>query len=211
MANKYPNNKRFCHNVLVFAPDKPVLQSLHEIVTMKKELVVPQEYCCVLDQNIKFHFLDDAGITLNTLDNSDFNIIISNTQKIIKKRVHKEKTPIEKLLEMSNAPQQETDIISAALGAVYTEENTRDEGELLTNQRFEKLTRLRQLGVFVDEAHHLFGNDLQKSMTSLRLTINELDKELRQSGTQIIGCYNYTGTPYLENSVLPEVVYSFGL
>lgn len=211
LANKYPNDKRFCHNVLVFAPDKTVLQSLHEIVTMKKELVVPQEYCRVLDQNIKFHFLDDAGITLNTLDNSDFNIIISNTQKIIKKRVHKEKTPIEKLLEMSNAPQQETDIISAALGAVYTEENTRDEGELLTNQRFEKLTRLRQLGVFVDEAHHLFGNDLQKSMTSLRLTINELDKELRQSSTQIIGCYNYTGTPYLENSVLPEVVYSFGL
>mgnify|MGYP001140897999 FL=1 len=211
LANKYPNDKRFCHNVLVFAPDKTVLQSLHEIVTMKKELVVPQEYCRVLDQNIKFHFLDDAGITLNTLDNSDFNIIISNTQKIIKKRVHKEKTPIEKLLEMSNAPQQETNIISAALGAVYTEENTRDEGELLTNQRFEKLTRLRQLGVFVDEAHHLFGNDLQKSMTSLRLTINELDKELRQSGTQIIGCYNYTGTPYLENSVLPEVVYSFGL
>lgn len=211
LANKYPNDRRFCHNVLVFAPDKTVLQSLHEIVTMKKELVVPQEYCRVLDQNIKFHFLDDAGITLNTLDNSDFNIIISNTQKIIKKRVHKEKTPIEKLLEMSNAPQQETDIISAALGAVYTEENTRDEGELLTNQRFEKLTRLRQLGVFVDEAHHLFGNDLQKSMTSLRLTINELDKELRQSGTQIIGCYNYTGTPYLENSVLPEVVYSFGL
>lgn len=211
LANKYPNDKRFCHNVLVFAPDKTVLQSLHEIVTMKKELVVPQEYCRVLDQNIKFHFLDDAGITLNTLDNSDFNIIISNAQKIIKKRVHKEKTPIEKLLEMSNAPQQETDIISAALGAVYTEENTRDEGELLTNQRFEKLTRLRQLGVFVDEAHHLFGNDLQKSMTSLRLTINELDKELRQSGTQIIGCYNYTGTPYLENSVLPEVVYSFGL
>lgn len=211
LANKYPNDKRFCHNVLVFAPDKTVLQSLHEIVTMKKELVVPQEYCRVLDQNIKFHFLDDAGITLNTLDNSDFNIIISNTQKIIKKRVHKEKTPIEKLLEMSNAPQQETDIISAALGAVYTEENTRDEGELLTNQRFEKLTRLRQLGVFVDEAHHLFGHDLQKSMTSLRLTINELDKELRQSGTQIIGCYNYTGTPYLENSVLPEVVYSFGL
>lgn len=211
LANKYPNDKRFCHNVLVFAPDKTVLQSLHEIVTMKKELVVPQEYCRVLDQNIKFHFLDDAGITLNTLDNSDFNIIISNTQKIIKKRVHKEKTPIKKLLEMSNVPQQETDIISAALGAVYTEENTRDEGELLTNQRFEKLTRLRQLGVFVDEAHHLFGNDLQKSMTSLRLTINELDKELRQSGTQIIGCYNYTGTPYLENSVLPEVVYSFGL
>lgn len=211
LANKYPSDKRFCHNVLVFAPDKTVLQSLYEIVAMNKELVVPPEYCRVLDQNIKFHFLYDTGITLNTLDNSDFNIIISNTDKIIKKRVHKKKTPLEKLLEMSNEPQQATDIISVALGAVYTEENTRDEGELLTNQRFEKLTRLRQLGVFVDEAHHLFGNDLQKSMTSLRLTINELDSALKQSGTQIIGCYNYTGTPYLENSILPEVVYSFGL
>lgn len=213
LANKYPKDTRYCHNVLVFAPDKTVLESLREIVTMDKELVVPPEYCRVLDQNIKFHFLDDTGITLNTLDNSDFNIIISNTQKIIKKRVHKEKSPMERLLEMSNKPQEEEqiDIISQVLGAVYTEENTRDEGELLTNQRFEKLTRLPQLGVFVDEAHHLFGNDLQKSITSLRLTINELDSALKQNGTKIVACYNYTGTPYLEKTILPEVVYSYGL
>lgn len=213
LANKYPKDTRYCHNALVFAPDKTVLQSLREIVTMDKEKVVPPEYCRVLDQNIRFHFLDDTGITLNTLDNSDFNIIISNTQKIIKKRVHKEKTPIEKLLEMSNAPQDEqpTDIISSILGSVYTEENTRDEVELLSNQRFEKLTRLEQLGIYVDEAHHLFGGDLQKSMNSLRLTINELAVALKDSGTRVVACYNYTGTPYLENSVLPEVVYSYGL
>ncbi|MCM1297656.1 MAG: DEAD/DEAH box helicase family protein [Muribaculaceae bacterium] len=214
LANKYPKDTRYCHNALVFAPDKTVLESLREIVTMDKEKVVPPEYCRVLDQNIKFHFLDDTGITLNTLDNSDFNIIISNTQKIIKKRVHREKTPIEKLLEMSNAPQPEdtpTDIISSILGSVYTEENTRDEGELLSNQRFEKLTRLEQLGIYVDEAHHLFGGDLQKSMTSLRTTINDLSAALKDSGTRVVACYNYTGTPYLENTVLPEVVYSYGL
>lgn len=214
LANKYPKDTRYCHNVLVFAPDKTVLQSLREIVTMDKEKVVPPEYCRVLDQNIKFHFLDDTGITLNTLDNSDFNIIISNTQKIIKKRVHREKTPIEKLLEMSNLPQdddQPADIISDILGSVYTEENTRDEVELLTNQRFEKLTRLEQLGIYVDEAHHLFGGDLQKSMNSLRLTINDLAAALKESGTRVVACFNYTGTPYLENSVLPEVVYSYGL
>lgn len=214
LANKYPKDPRYCHNALVFAPDKTVLQSLREIVTMEKELVVPSEYCRVLDQNIKFHFLDDTGITLNTLDNSDFNIIISNTQKIIKKRVHKEKTPIEKLLEMSNTPPSDDepkDIISSVLSSVYSEENTRDEGELLTNQRFEKLTRLEQLGIYVDEAHHLFGGDLQKSMNSLRLTINELAAALSKSGTRVVACYNYTGTPYLENSVLPEVVYSYGL
>ena len=212
LANKYPKDTRYCHNALVFAPDKTVLQSLHEIVTMEKELVVPPEYCRVLDQNIKFHFLDDTGITLNTLDNSDFNIIISNTQKIIKKRSHKEKTAIEKLLEMPNTPTAEpTDIISSVLSSVYTEENTRDEGELISNQRFEKLTRLEQLGIYVDEAHHLFGGDLQKSMNSLRLTINELAAALTKSGTRVVACYNYTGTPYLENSVLPEVVYSYGL
>ena len=213
LANKYPKDTRYCHNALVFAPDKTVLQSLREIVTMEKDKVVPPEYCRVLDQNIKFHFLDDTGITLNTLDHSDFNIIISNTQKIIKKRSHKEKTPIEKLMEMSNSPRETepTDIISSVLSSVYNEENTRDEGELLSNQRYEKLTRLEQLGIYVDEAHHLFGGDLQKSMNSLRLTINELAVALSKSGTRVVACYNYTGTPYLENSVLPEVVYSYGL
>jgi hypothetical protein len=114
---------------------------------------------------------------------------------------------------MSNTPQEEqpTDIISSVLGVVYTEENTRDEGELLSNQRFEKLTRLQQLGIYVDEAHHLFGGDLQKSMNSLRLTINELSSELHESGTKVVACYNFTGTPYLENSILPEVVYNYGL
>lgn len=48
-------------------------------------------------------------------------------------------------------------------------------------------------------------------MTSLRLTINELNSALIQNNTKVVGCYNYTGTPYLENSVLPEVVYSYGL
>lgn len=53
LANKYPKDTRYCHNALVFAPDKTVLQSLREIVTMDKEKVVPSEYCRVLDQNIK--------------------------------------------------------------------------------------------------------------------------------------------------------------
>ena len=219
LANKYPKDPRFCHNALVFAPDKTVLQSLREIVTMDKGLVVPPEYRHVLDQNIKFHFLDDAGITLNTLDSSDFNIIISNTQKIIKKRVHKEKLPMEKLFEMPSAaldaPSGEgagsKSIIASVLRAVYTEDAAHDEDVLLSNQRFEKLTRLRQLGVYVDEAHHLFGSSLQKSMNSLRHTIDDLAQALEARGTRVVACYSYTGTPYLENSVLPEVVYSYGL
>ena len=55
-------------------------------MTFDKTKVVPPEYAHVLDQNIKFHFLEGTGITLHTIDDSDFNIVISNNQKIIVKK-----------------------------------------------------------------------------------------------------------------------------
>lgn len=206
LANKYPKDKRFCHNALVFAPDKTVLQSLKEIMTFDKSLVVPQEYARVLDANIKIHFLEDTGTTLNTLDDSNFNIIISNTQKIIVKRKHKEDSSVEKLFKSSSL-----------LGSIYDEDDFDNDTDLMFNQRFQKLCRLSQIGVYVDEAHHMFGKELEKDLrtnaaqTSLRSTINLLADDLTRRGTNVVGCYNYTGTPYVNNQVLPEVVYAYGL
>ena len=169
LAKKYPKDKRFCHNALVFAPDKTVLGSLREIMTFDKTKVVPPEYANVLDANINFHFLSDTDATLQTMDGSDFNIIISNTQKIIVKKKRTEEKPAQALFP--------------------------------------------QLGVYVDEAHHLFGADLEKAIrsdnnkkTSLRDTIN-----LLAENTSIVACYNYTGTPYVKQQILPEVVYAYGL
>jgi len=208
LAGKYPRDKRFCHNALVFAPDKTVLQSLHEIVTFDKTKVVPSEYARVLDSNIKFHFLEEAGTTLNTIDDSDFNIVISNTQKIIVKKKHKE-PPLNEMLFAS----------SSLLSAVYgdEEDELRESDNLTINQRFKKLCRLSGLGIYVDEAHHMFGADLEKRLrtnaakTSLRSTINMLADDLKASGGAVVACYNYTGTPYVNNQVLPEVVYGYGL
>lgn len=206
LANKYPKDKRFCHNALVFAPDKTVLQSLKEIVTFDKSLVVPPEYARVLDSNIKFHFLEDTGTTLNTLDDSNFNIIISNTQKIIVKKKHKEDSSVDKLFKMPNL-----------LSDLYDDDDLDNDSDLMFNQRFQKLCRLSQLGVYVDEAHHMFGSELEKSLrsnaaqTSLRSTINLLADDLTRRGTNVVGCYNYTGTPYVNNKILPEVVYAYGL
>lgn len=207
LANKYPKDKRFCHNALVFAPDKTVLQSLREIMTFDKTKVLPPEYARVLDANIKFHFLDESGTVLNTIDGSDFNLIISNTQKIIVKKKRKEETPCQKLFNDSGS------LLSAVYGTDTDDEDIRDESTLSANQRFKKLCRLPQLGVYVDEAHHLFGSDLEKqirssgpSKTSLRDTIN-----LLAASTSIVACYNYTGTPYVKNQLLPEVVYAYGL
>ena len=207
LAKKYPKDKRFCHNALVFAPDKTVLQSLREIMIFDKTKVVPPEYARVLDSNIKFHFLDESGTVLHTIDDSDFNIIISNTQKIIIKKKRKEATPGEVLFGSNSS------LLSAVYGGDDSEDDAWDDSTLMDNQRFKKLCRLPQLGVYVDEAHHLFGADLEKQIrssgankTSLRDTIN-----LLAANTSIVACYNYIGTPYVKNQLLPEVVYAYGL
>ena len=58
-----------------------------------KQRLCHQRYARVLDQNIKFHFLEETGVTLHTIDDSDFNIVISNNQKIIVKKKRKADTP----------------------------------------------------------------------------------------------------------------------
>ena len=208
LSYKFPKDERFCHNALVFAPDKTVLQSLKEIQTFDKSLVVPSEYVSVIDENLRMHFLEDTGTTLHTLDNSDFNLIVSNDQKIITKRRHSKPTAAEELFAMP----------SGLLSVVYGEDaDVQEEGDLIINQRFAKLCRLRQIGVYVDEAHHLFGDALKKALTdkkaenSLRRTINLLDETLEAKGSSVVACYNYTGTPYVKNQVLPDVLYAYGL
>jgi type III restriction enzyme len=218
LANKFPRDQKYCHNVLVFAPDKTVLQSLREIQTFDLTKVVPPEYVNFLITHIQFHFLDEAGATLSVLDKSRFNIIISNTQKIILKRQHKEKTPAENLFN-SSKPTYQADSIYAQAAELYNFDQPNDEDSLTTNQRFEKLRRIEQLGIYIDEAHHAFGNKLAQDMgvaakqneTSLRRTVDELAASLERSGTHVVACYNYTGTPYVGNQVLPEVVYALGL
>ena len=216
LANKHPDDLKYCHNALVFAPDKTVLQSLKEIQTFDKSLVVPAEYFNFLSSNIKFHFLEEAGTALSTIDQSQFNIIISNTQKIILKRQHKEKSAGD-LLFGSGAPTYEPGSVYDESKDLYDFDAPEDEKDLTPNQRFQKLTRLEQLGIYVDEAHHAFGNKLaadmgiKKTKTSLRLTIDELAANLDKTGTRVCACYNFTGTPYVGNRVLPEVVYGYGL
>lgn len=216
LANKFPKDKRYCKNALVFAPDKTVLQSLREIQTFDMTKVVPAEYVNFLNSHIRFYFLDEAGVSLNTIDKTHFNVIISNTQKIILKKNTKEKSPLDKLLE-SGKPDYQPNSVYDQNADLYGFDEPDDEVSLSTNQRFEKLRRIEQLGIYIDEAHHVFGTKLANTIgikttkTSLRLTVDELANSLRKAGTQVVACYNYTGTPYVGTEVLPEVVYAYGL
>lgn len=214
LANKWPKDERYCHNALVFAPDKTVLHSLREISTMDKSLVVPPDYVSWLEANLKFHFLDDAGTTLNLLDHSKYNLVISNTQKVILKKKKKDDSAAGSLFKAEANVHQ-----AKSINTEFMDLYDFDETDLATNQRFEKLLRLDQLGIYVDEAHHVFGSNLAKDLgvgsklatTSLRLTINELAAELKHRNARVVACYNYTGTPYVGTQLLPEVVYAFGL
>lgn len=214
LANKFPKDKRFCQNALIFAPDKTVLQSLREIELFDISKVVPKEYVGIFDANLKFHFLDEAGTSLSTMDGSKFNLVVSNTQKIILKRQHAEESAAQKLFENDQPDFGELTELLGDLGLPANDD------DLKTNQRFEKLSRLPQLGIFVDEAHHSFGDALKKNQLgnnnsktdkSLRRTIDELSKNLEEAGTHVVACFNYTGTPYVGKDVLPEVVYAFNL
>lgn len=223
LGNKFEKDERYCHNALVFAPDKTVLQALREIESFDLSRVVPPDYVNFLTTHLRFHYLEDAGTSLDTLDRSRFNIIVSNTQKIILKRQRKEKTAVEELFGATantvssggyNAPG-----VYEEAADLYGFDQPEEEGDLTTNQRFEKLCRLEQLGIYVDEAHHAFGKALAKDMglgaketdTSLRTTIDILAANLNKAGTRVVACYNYTGTPYVGREVLPEVVYAYGL
>ncbi len=218
LANKFPADPRFCHNALVFAPDKTVLYSLKEIQVFDKSKVVPPEYVNWLDTHLQFHFLDDTGLSLNVIDRSKYNIIISNTQKIILKKQHKPKSAADQLFS-ADAEAYERRSITEGFDDLYDlDASIEDEADLLSNQRFAKLTRLEQLGIYIDEAHHVFGNSLaadmgvgKKTKTSLRTTVDELAAHLKEAGTHVVACYNYTGTPYVGSRLLPEIVYAYGL
>lgn len=214
LANKFSRDNRFCKNALVFAPDKTVLQSLKEIQTFDLDLVVPPEYANFLRANLKFHFLDDTASTIGAQDGSSFNVVISNTQKIILRRRSAEPTATEKLFS------EKSGTLSEVYGELYEmlgEAAPETDADLAVNARFQRIARLPQLGIYVDEAHHSMGSALEKDLgqakdaSALRTTIDELARALEHKKTSVVGCYNFTGTPYVKDTIMPEVVYAYGL
>jgi len=218
LANKFPGDPLFCHNALIFAPDKTVLQSLREIESFDFSKVLPPEHANWLQANLSLQYLDEAGATLNVLNGSKYNLIVSNTQKIILKKKNAEPSAAQMLfLDSGGTQSEDTKSVYDDIADLYGYNSPEDEQELTINQRFLKLRNLPQLGVFVDEAHHAFGDALKKDLldsqkeTSLRFSINALAKGLENQGSRMVACYNYTGTPYVKNEVLPEVVYAYSL
>ncbi|MFQ5813774.1 MAG: DEAD/DEAH box helicase [Anaerolineae bacterium] len=180
---KHPDDPRFAKNALVFAPDLTIIDSLREIQELDRSRIMPGEYVNFLDANLKFHYLADSGAELTVLPGSAYNIIVSNVQKIILRRYSR-----------------------ASDARALFGDTRRAEAELVSNARLQRLQDLDNLAVFVDEAHHSFGRSLEGDLKRVRETINHL-----HTRTPLAGCVNLTGTPYVNNRMLPEVVYHYPL
>ena len=180
---KHPDDPRFAKNALVFAPDLTIIDSLREIQEVDRARIMPGEYVNLLDTNLKFHYLADSGAELSVLPASVYNVIVSNVQKIILRRYSR--------------PSQARTLFG---------DPRRSAAELVSNARLQRLQELDNLAVFVDEAHHSFGRSLEGDLKRVRETINHL-----HTRTPLVGCINLTGTPYVENRMLPEVVYHYPL
>jgi len=176
----HPDDKRFAKNALVFAPDTTIIESLKEIKTFDYTRVIPKEYQNIL-LNIKYHYLESPETPLSPIGN--YNIIVSNSQKIILKTRHTEN------------------------GAKRLFGNWGDlEKKEIENRRLAALRELSNLIVFVDEAHHSYGKTLEGTLKKTRQTINYL-----HGNTPLVGVVNLTGTPYVANKMIADVVYHFGL
>jgi len=177
----HPNDKRFAKNALVFAPDTTIIESLKEIKTFDYTRVVPKEYQNIL-LNVKYHYLESPETPLSPIGN--YNIIVSNSQKIILKTRRTAENTTKRLFgEWSELEKKE-----------------------IENRRLAALRGLSNLVIFVDEAHHSYGKTLEGTLKKTRQTINYL-----HGNTPLVGVINLTGTPYVSNKMIADVVYHFGL
>lgn len=180
LAFHHPDDERFAKNILVFAPDTTIIDSLKEIKTFDYSKVLPKGFRNIL-LNIKYHYLESTDTPLSPIGN--FNIIVSNSQKIILKR------------------RNGNNGMKSLFG-----EKSKMERQMTENTRLSAIRQLERLAIFVDEAHHSYGKTMDAELKRTRETI-----EYIHGNKPLVSVVNLTGTPYVQNKMIADVVYHFGL
>ncbi len=186
MSLEYKGNQKFMKNALVFAPDKTIIDSLREIADTPFEKILPASDYQVFMANLKLIYLQDGQKEIGGLiEKSSYNIVVTNTQKIIPRKSNKAQLALHMPLQDQLKKEQKT----------YT-----------INLRLQRIASLPALGIFSDEAHHTYGNKIGEELKRVREAINYIGNE-----TNIICVVNTTGTPYSKKQVLKDVVYWYSL
>lgn len=182
LSMEYPRGN-FMKNALVFAPGTTIIESLREISDIPFEKILPPRFCRLFLANVKMVYTRASEKSIPVQDNSLYNVIVTNTEKIALKKIPKRKN------------QRYIDY-----------EEKREQEKLLTNTRLNQIASLPQLGIFSDEAHHTYGNRLGAELKRVRSTINHLHDE-----TPVVCVVNTTGTPYYKKQPLKDVIFWYSL
>jgi len=182
MSIEYPE-ENFMKNALVFAPGTTIIESLREISDMPFEKILPQRFYKSFMANVKMVYTRNGEKSIPVQDNSTYNLIVTNTEKIALKKIAKRKGQTQ--IEFEELKKQE---------------------KLLSNARLNKISSLSRLGIFSDEAHHTYGNKLGDELKRVRSTINHLHDE-----TNLVCVVNTTGTPYYKKQAIKDVIFWYSL
>ena len=184
MALRYPEGD-FMKNALVFAPGTTIIESLREISEIPFERILPPSLHRDFLANLKITYPQSGAKEIQVQTGSTYNVIVTNTEKIALRANVRRRT-------------NQTEL---------TFKEKKEQAELEANLRLQKITSLPSLGVFSDEAHHTYGNRMDKELKRVRETVNYIKEK-----KGVIAVINTTGTPYFKRQMLREVVawYSLG-
>ena len=186
MALEYPQNSHFIKNALVFAPGKTILGALKEISDVPYDKILPTRLFKEFITSVKFTYTRDGEKDIPVIRGSNFNIIVTNTEKI---RIQKQS------------------ISKSLIRNLFTDLSKEDEvKQEIANRRLQAIALLPNLAIFSDEAHHTYGQALDKELKKVRQTVDYLAEK-----TNVLVVINTTGTPYYKKQILKDVVYWYGL
>ena len=176
----------FVKNALVFAPGKTILGALKEIAEVPYEKILPPRLYKPFSTALKITYTRDGEKDIPIIPGSNFNIIITNTEKI---RLQKQTIP------------------KSLIKIHFANEAREDEArELVARRRLQTITSLPNLAIFADEGDMLFGQQLGKDLKRVRATVNYISEH-----TNVMVVINTTGTPYYKKQILKDIVYWYSL
>lgn len=195
MSQEYPNRK-FVENALIFAPGKTIIESLRELAEMHYEAILPPRFYKQFAAQLKLTFTRDGDPEIPIIPGSQFNVVVTNTEKI---RIQKET------------------IRKADMGKMFSQKSEDEARTEIANLRLQRIASLPNLAIFSDEAHHTYGQAMDKELKKVRKTVDYLhnphtdSKKREQHETNLICVVNTTGTPYYQKQALRDVVVWYGL
>lgn len=191
MALEYPTigddlQDAFVENALVFAPGKTIIESLRELAEIPFDRILPPRFFKGFAASVKLTFTPDGAKDIPVIRNSNFNIIVTNTEKI---RIQKPTVRASKGWTQLQLLEKEKQLSEDA------------------NLRLQTIASLPHLAVFSDEAHHTYGQAMGEELKKVRKTVDYL----HHNSPNLICVVNTTGTPYYQKQPLKDVVTWYGL